>query len=170
MKPLSFLRLRNGFVAMTPIRLLFLTVLLGTAACWAAKPACPDGTYKCWNVDHYECCHECCPIFDPSVKVKIAPAFTNCQFVHAEMAAITDAVRSGVSTQGCILYTTTFPCHDCVKVAAPTPKDLPEPCPGPKPPICPVPLPIGPVVCKCEGSNGKPDTFVLIFNPARYRL
>lgn len=35
--------------------------------------------------------------------------------VHAEMAAITDAVRHGVSTAGCTLYTTTFPCHDCAK-------------------------------------------------------
>jgi deoxycytidylate deaminase len=35
--------------------------------------------------------------------------------VHAEMAAITDAVRHGVSTVGCELFTTTFPCHDCAK-------------------------------------------------------
>jgi cytidine deaminase len=35
--------------------------------------------------------------------------------VHAEMAAITDAVRHGVTTSGCTLYTTTFPCHDCAK-------------------------------------------------------
>jgi deoxycytidylate deaminase len=35
--------------------------------------------------------------------------------VHAEMAAITDAARHGLSTQDCVLYTTTFPCHDCAK-------------------------------------------------------
>ncbi len=35
--------------------------------------------------------------------------------VHAEMAALTDAARHGVSTDGCALYTTTFPCHDCAK-------------------------------------------------------
>jgi deoxycytidylate deaminase len=35
--------------------------------------------------------------------------------VHAEMAAITDAARHGVSTRGAELYTTTFPCHDCAK-------------------------------------------------------
>lgn len=35
--------------------------------------------------------------------------------VHAEMAAITDAVRHGISTNACTLYTTTFPCHDCAK-------------------------------------------------------
>ena len=35
--------------------------------------------------------------------------------VHAEMAAITDAVRHGISTDACALYTTTFPCHDCAK-------------------------------------------------------
>ncbi len=35
--------------------------------------------------------------------------------VHAEMSAITDAVRHGISTIACTLYTTTFPCHDCAK-------------------------------------------------------
>lgn len=35
--------------------------------------------------------------------------------VHAEMAAITDAARYGANTSGCVLYTTTFPCHDCAK-------------------------------------------------------
>lgn len=35
--------------------------------------------------------------------------------VHAEMAAITDCARRGVSTQGAYLYCTTFPCHNCVK-------------------------------------------------------
>ena len=35
--------------------------------------------------------------------------------VHAEMDAITDAARRGVSLQGCVLYTTTFPCHNCAK-------------------------------------------------------
>jgi len=35
--------------------------------------------------------------------------------VHAEMAAITDAARRGVSVRGGVLYTTTFPCHLCAK-------------------------------------------------------
>lgn len=35
--------------------------------------------------------------------------------VHAEMDAITSASRSTVSTKKGILYTTTFPCHDCTK-------------------------------------------------------
>lgn len=35
--------------------------------------------------------------------------------VHAEMEAITSAVRVGVSIRGCELYTTTFPCHNCAK-------------------------------------------------------
>ncbi|MGC4048339.1 MAG: anti-phage dCTP deaminase [Paludibaculum sp.] len=35
--------------------------------------------------------------------------------VHAEMAALTDAARNGVSVKGAVLYTTTFPCHDCAK-------------------------------------------------------
>jgi cytidine deaminase len=35
--------------------------------------------------------------------------------VHAEMAALMDAVRYGQAVRGCTLYTTTFPCHDCTK-------------------------------------------------------
>jgi deoxycytidylate deaminase len=35
--------------------------------------------------------------------------------VHAEMAALIDAARRGVSVRGQTLYTTTFPCHNCTK-------------------------------------------------------
>jgi deoxycytidylate deaminase len=35
--------------------------------------------------------------------------------VHAEMAAIVDAAKRGVSVHGCTLYTTTFPCHECAR-------------------------------------------------------
>ena len=35
--------------------------------------------------------------------------------VHAEMAAIVDAARRGVSVEGCTLYSTAFPCHGCAK-------------------------------------------------------
>ena len=35
--------------------------------------------------------------------------------VHAEMAALLDAARRGVSIEGLTLYCTTFPCHDCAK-------------------------------------------------------
>jgi cytidine deaminase len=35
--------------------------------------------------------------------------------VHAEMAAITDAARRGIALAGGILFTTTFPCHNCAK-------------------------------------------------------
>ena len=35
--------------------------------------------------------------------------------VHAEMAAITDAARRGVNLAGTVLYTTTFPCHNCAR-------------------------------------------------------
>ncbi len=35
--------------------------------------------------------------------------------VHAEMAALMDAARRGVSTKGATLYCTTFPCHICAK-------------------------------------------------------
>jgi deoxycytidylate deaminase len=35
--------------------------------------------------------------------------------VHAEMAALLDAARRGIGVDGGILYTTTFPCHNCTK-------------------------------------------------------
>lgn len=34
---------------------------------------------------------------------------------HAEMAAITDAARVGISIAGTTLYTTSFPCHNCTR-------------------------------------------------------
>jgi cytidine deaminase len=34
---------------------------------------------------------------------------------HAEMAALLDAARRGVSVRGAILYASTFPCHNCAK-------------------------------------------------------
>ncbi len=35
--------------------------------------------------------------------------------VHAEMAALMDAAKRGIPVEGCTLYTTTFPCHNCAK-------------------------------------------------------
>ena len=35
--------------------------------------------------------------------------------VHAEMNAICDSARSGTALRGSILFTTTFPCHNCTK-------------------------------------------------------
>ena len=34
---------------------------------------------------------------------------------HAEMAALLDVARTSASTQGCELYVTTFPCHECAR-------------------------------------------------------
>jgi deoxycytidylate deaminase len=35
--------------------------------------------------------------------------------VHAEMAALMDAARNGVSTRDTVLFSTTFPCHECAR-------------------------------------------------------
>lgn len=35
--------------------------------------------------------------------------------VHAEMEALLFCARNGISTRGCTLYCTTFPCHNCAK-------------------------------------------------------
>ena len=40
--------------------------------------------------------------------------FARC--LHAEQATIINAARSGVMTQDAVLYTTTFPCHECAKM------------------------------------------------------
>lgn len=34
---------------------------------------------------------------------------------HAEMAAITDAARTGIAIAGATMFTTTFPCHNCTR-------------------------------------------------------
>ena len=35
--------------------------------------------------------------------------------VHAEMEALSCCARNGVSTKGCSMFVTTFPCHNCAK-------------------------------------------------------
>jgi deoxycytidylate deaminase len=35
--------------------------------------------------------------------------------VHAEVSALMDAARRGVSIEGCTMYVTTFPCHECAR-------------------------------------------------------
>jgi deoxycytidylate deaminase len=35
--------------------------------------------------------------------------------VHAEMDALLEAARRGISVRGCTLHTTTFPCHNCAR-------------------------------------------------------
>lgn len=35
--------------------------------------------------------------------------------IHAEMNALFNAAAQGISPKGCILYTTTFPCHNCAR-------------------------------------------------------
>ena len=37
------------------------------------------------------------------------------RIIHAEMSAICDAARNGVSTRGATMYVTTFPCYICAK-------------------------------------------------------
>jgi cytidine deaminase len=38
------------------------------------------------------------------------------RIVHAEMSALSDAARKGISVEGSTLYCTTFPCHICAKL------------------------------------------------------
>ena len=37
------------------------------------------------------------------------------RMTHAEMSALTDAARLGLSTKGATIYVTTYPCHNCAK-------------------------------------------------------
>ncbi len=61
---------------------------------------------------------------DSELARKLLPHLAGSQFmdisefsrpVHAEMAAIIDAARRGVSIDGCSMYVTTFPCHNCAE-------------------------------------------------------
>jgi deoxycytidylate deaminase len=55
---------------------------------------------------------------DPSSTVKDSKVMDLLEFgrdIHAEMSAICDAARNGISLAGSTLYTTTFPCHLCAK-------------------------------------------------------
>jgi deoxycytidylate deaminase len=55
---------------------------------------------------------------DPSSEIGGAQLMSVIEYgrcVHAEMAAVIEAARRGVSVAGCTLYTTTFPCHECAR-------------------------------------------------------
>ena len=55
---------------------------------------------------------------------KIAPAIKQTRYMqliefiratHAEVSALMDAARRGVPVEGCTMYVTTFPCHECAR-------------------------------------------------------
>ena len=50
-----------------------------------------------------------------SSDVASGQAYDTCICVHAEQNAIVLAARNGISTDGCMLYTTLRPCFGCVK-------------------------------------------------------
>lgn len=54
-------------------------------------------------------------ILEKLSKSQIMDALEYGRVVHAEMSAITDAARKGVSIKNSNLYCTTFPCHMCAK-------------------------------------------------------
>lgn len=49
-------------------------------------------------------------------KAQLANLIEFMRAVHAEMAALTSAARRGVPVQGCVLYSTAFPCHECARL------------------------------------------------------
>ncbi|WP_437574848.1 anti-phage dCTP deaminase [Sorangium sp. So ce887] len=53
------------------------------------------------------------PSLAESARVKHVIEFIRA--VHAEMAALMSAARRGVAVDECVLYSTTFPCHECAK-------------------------------------------------------
>lgn len=38
------------------------------------------------------------------------------RILHAEMAAICTAARRGTALEGCVMFTTTYPCHECARL------------------------------------------------------
>ena len=66
------------------------------------------------------------PSNEPAIELarKLLPYLKGTQFmnigefgrtVHAEMAALVDAAKRGVSVNKQLMYVTTFPCHNCAK-------------------------------------------------------
>lgn len=58
------------------------------------------------------------------LKEKIAPVIERTRYMqliefiraaHAEVSALMDAARRGASVEGCTMYVTTFPCHECAR-------------------------------------------------------
>jgi deoxycytidylate deaminase len=54
-------------------------------------------------------------IIDRYRKTQFMDALEYGRMIHAEMSAVCDAARRGVSLADAVLYTTTFPCHMCAK-------------------------------------------------------
>jgi cytidine deaminase len=52
-------------------------------------------------------------ILDALARTKLHDVIEYSRAIHAEMSALIDAARRGVSVDGATLYTTTFPCHLC---------------------------------------------------------
>jgi deoxycytidylate deaminase len=48
-------------------------------------------------------------------RTRVGGLFEFSRAVHAEMDALLSAARKGVSTIGCRLFVTTFPCHYCAR-------------------------------------------------------
>ncbi len=53
------------------------------------------------------------PALPPAAQIRTLIEFGRA--VHAEMAALIDAARRGVSVKNCTMYVTTFPCHLCAR-------------------------------------------------------
>lgn len=51
----------------------------------------------------------------PLRRAKLRNTIDYIRTVHAEGAALIDAARHGTATLGCIMFTTTFPCHECAR-------------------------------------------------------
>ncbi|MGH2973613.1 MAG: deaminase [Solirubrobacterales bacterium] len=52
---------------------------------------------------------------DVVLETKVGDVTEYGRATHAEMSALLDAARRGVSVQGSTLFTTTFPCHNCAR-------------------------------------------------------
>jgi len=75
-------------------------------------------------LDHGKATIEISKLAGAALDSKLSPNISGAQItsliefgraVHAEMAAITDAARRGVSVEGATMYVTTFPCHLCAR-------------------------------------------------------
>lgn len=103
----------------------FLDVLLGTDAWKEDVSDLVDDSARLWLNQFIQATHDlddlprgvvnALPALGEFRKTRIMNLIEFGRPLHAEMAAITQAVRSGYSTQDSTMFVTTYPCHECAR-------------------------------------------------------
>lgn len=87
-------------------------LVFGDAPARFAFNTAPRGTEPCTH-ERFDR-----PELDPCL-VRLGDRWSCIRVVHAEAALVASAARSGTSTEGAVLYTTTHPCLACARILVP---------------------------------------------------